>query len=319
MKFSIGIPAFKGCYLKECIDSILVQSYSDFELIIVNDASPDSIYEIVHGYSDKRIRYFENEKNYGAELVVDNWNKCLSHANGDFFMLMGDDDVISPNYLEEFVKLIIRHPELDVYHCRSLIIDEKSQAITLTQALPEYESVYENVWHRMNGWRLQYVSDFVYRTCILKRNGGYFFNKLAWASDDISSFIAMSEKGIAHINLPIFSYRRSRITISLSGSVELKLEAIQKEEEWYWDFVRKSKPGNESDVLIKRNIESGLPKYIKRKMMETIANHGFIRKGSVLRSIFYWWRRRKQYCLSWQEYVYVLILAIKKQHKENYY
>src|SRR5690606_28530398 len=110
MKFSIGIPAFKARFLKECIDSILSQTFSDFELIIVNDASPENIDDIVKNYSDSRIRYYVNEKNFGAEQVVDNWNKCLSYALGDYFVLMGDDDLMMPNYLYEFSKLIDRYP-----------------------------------------------------------------------------------------------------------------------------------------------------------------------------------------------------------------
>ena len=50
MKFSIAIPAFKAKYLKECIDSILAQTYKDFELIIVNDASPEDIDSVVKPY-----------------------------------------------------------------------------------------------------------------------------------------------------------------------------------------------------------------------------------------------------------------------------
>jgi glycosyltransferase involved in cell wall biosynthesis len=90
--FSIGIPAFKAKYLNECIDSILRQTYANFELIIVNDASPEDLETIVKSFTDSRIKYYCNDKNFGAEHVVDNWNKCLSIATGDFFVLMGDDD-----------------------------------------------------------------------------------------------------------------------------------------------------------------------------------------------------------------------------------
>lgn len=58
MKFSITIPAYKAKFLKECIDSILSQTYNDFELIIVNDASPEYLDSIINGYSDSRIRYY---------------------------------------------------------------------------------------------------------------------------------------------------------------------------------------------------------------------------------------------------------------------
>ena len=74
MKFSITIPAYKRSYLKEAIDSCLAQTYGDFELIIVNDHSPENLDAIVTQYNDPRIRYYVNEKNCGAVNVVDNWN-----------------------------------------------------------------------------------------------------------------------------------------------------------------------------------------------------------------------------------------------------
>lgn len=310
MRFSIGIPAFKARFLYDCIASVLGQTYTDFELIIVNDASPEDVEGVVNNFSDKRIRYYVNEKNYGAENVVDNWNKCLSYALGDFFVLMGDDDMMESTYLEEFAKLICKYPDLDVYHCRSRIINEKSEPIGITQALPEYESVFENIWHRMNGWRLQYISDFIYRTSSLRKNGGFYFNKLAWASDDISSFIAMRFKGIAHINSPIFSYRRSRISISSTGAVELKLEAIMQEEKWYKDFLNSSTPNNKHDRILKNNIENNLSKYIKKKRIQTIVSHGY-NSNQLLKDYLRWFIKRRKYQLSSKELVYSVILLLK--------
>ena len=60
MKFSIAIPAFKSAFLKECIDSVLNQTYKNFELIIVNDHSPEDIRGIIEQFADIRIRYYEN-------------------------------------------------------------------------------------------------------------------------------------------------------------------------------------------------------------------------------------------------------------------
>ena len=56
MRYSIGIPAYKGKFLFKCIESILKQDYADFELIIVNDASPEDLYSIVRQFDDPRIR-----------------------------------------------------------------------------------------------------------------------------------------------------------------------------------------------------------------------------------------------------------------------
>ena len=137
MKFSVTIPAYKAKYLKECIDSILSQTYTDFELIIVNDASTEDLDSIVSSYTDNRIHYFKNEKNCGAVNVVDNWNKCLSYASGDYIICMGDDDRLCPNCLEEYVKLIERHPGLHIYHAWTEIIDENSKIVRIQEARSE--------------------------------------------------------------------------------------------------------------------------------------------------------------------------------------
>src|SRR5476651_1706297 len=168
MLFTIAIPAYKSKFLKECINSILLQTYSDFELIIVNDCSPEPIEPIIKQFDDPRITYYKNEVNIGAENLVKNWNNTLDKASGEFFMMMGDDDKLEPNYLEEFVKLIEKYNTLNVFHCRTKIIDEHSKPIKLTPSCPEFETVYDSIWHRINGFRLQFISDFVYRTSMLK-------------------------------------------------------------------------------------------------------------------------------------------------------
>ena len=106
VKFSIAIPAYKGVFFNECLNSLLQQTYSDFEIIIVDDASPDNLFQIVENNQDIRIQYYKNETNIGAENVVDNWNRCLQYAKGEYFLLMGDDDKVSPLYLEQFAKYI---------------------------------------------------------------------------------------------------------------------------------------------------------------------------------------------------------------------
>lgn len=173
MRYSIGIPAFKGRYLNECINSILSQTFTDFELIVVNDCSPDKIFDIVHDFKDPRIRYYENEVNIGAENVIDNWNKCLNFAKGDFFILMGDDDKLAPDYLSEFDKLITKYPNLDVYHCRIRVINENSEEMELSNICPEFEDTDNYIVNCLEGRSEQFISDFVYRRSTLLQNGGF--------------------------------------------------------------------------------------------------------------------------------------------------
>lgn len=315
MKFSIAIPAYKKRFLSSCISSILEQDYTDFELIIVNDNSPEDLEEIIKQFDDKRIKYFKNEKNCGAENVVDNWNICLSYASGHYFVLMGDDDEMAKDYLSTFNNLINKFPNHNVYHCRSFIINEESNIVRLTPSWPEWESVYENMWHRMMKLREQYISDFVYKREFLVKNKGFYKLPLAWASDDITSFQAALDKGIIHTQEPVFCYRESDITISNSDSAELKLYAIEKEENWYNEFLENFNPVNKQDKYFYESIKGDMPRSFLTKRIETIAYNG-IREKYFFKDFLYFLKKRKTFKLSLQHIVYAMVLAIKKSRSK---
>lgn len=316
MKFSIGIPAYKAKFLHECIKSILSQTYRDFELIIVNDASPENLDEIVNDFTDNRIQYYKNEKNFGAVNVVDNWNKCLSYARGDYFVLMGDDDKMCPDYLEEFDHLIKKYPELGVYHCRTKIINENSDFITLTEARPEKESTYESIWHRITAKRTQFISDFVYHTKALKKNKGFYKIPLAWASDDISAYIAAYPKGIAHTNKPVFMYRKNTLTITSTGNEEIKMEAMQQEKEWIQQFLQNQNPKTKTDVYLNQMISNQLNKYITKRKLNAIATN--LTKAPIP-NFAKWLRSRKKFEITFPVLIYAVILSVKVKKKRSLY
>ena len=90
--FSIVIPTYnRAKFLKTTLLIILKQTFQDFELIISNNCSTDETVEVVQSFKDKRIRYFENKKNIGAEM---NMKKVLTYARGKYLFTVGDDDFI---------------------------------------------------------------------------------------------------------------------------------------------------------------------------------------------------------------------------------
>lgn len=103
---SIGLPVFNGeKYLKETLDSLLAQTYRDFELIISDNASTDSTQQICQKYAanDSRIRYYRNEKNIGAP---GNFNLVFHLSSGEYFKWAAADDVQSPTFLEKCVSIL---------------------------------------------------------------------------------------------------------------------------------------------------------------------------------------------------------------------
>ena len=123
-KFSFILPAWKGRYLREAIRSILGQSYRDFELIVVDDCSPEPLKEIVGEFQDTRVEYYRNEHNIGGKDLVAQWNHCLQYAHGDYVILATDDDLYEPRFLEEMARLIDLYPEVDLLRSRIMQTDK---------------------------------------------------------------------------------------------------------------------------------------------------------------------------------------------------
>ena len=226
IKFSILIPAYKAKYLKECIESILLQSYKNFEIIIVNDNSPENLTSIVKEFDDERIRYFVNSKNCGAINVVDNWNITLSHATGDYAICMGDDDKLKDTCLETYKNYIDLYPDSDIFHIKTQLIDEMSKVSETLEDRPVHESYYDLLIGRWNG-RRQFLGDFLYKVSTLKKNGGFVKIPMGLGSDDLTAVYQAKSNGIININDVGFFYRVSRITISSNGKYEVLTKALK--------------------------------------------------------------------------------------------
>ena len=94
---SICIPAYKGAtVLAATIESVIAQTFADFELVIIDDNSPDDTASLVAGYADPRIRFLRNSSNLGPQ---GNWNRCLDEARGTYFKLLPQDDLLAPDCL----------------------------------------------------------------------------------------------------------------------------------------------------------------------------------------------------------------------------
>lgn len=303
-KFSICIPAYKTRYLKACIDSILKQSIEDFELIILNDCSPEPVEVIVKQFNDQRISYYSNEKNVGALHLVDNWNKCLSLARGNYIVIMGDDDLLEPDYLSEFAQLINLFPDLNVYHCRSKIINDEGETVMLTPSCPLFESVYDSIWHRLAQYRSNYISDFMYRTEALQQQGGFYNLPLAWGSDDITAFIAAHRRGIAHSSKPVFNYRSNNLSITSTGNDLQKMEANLGYAKWLGHFLQEQPTNSDDDIVYQYlvNKQHGFMAQRKRYTMMLSMRRQLLNKS------FLWFRHRKRFDISVKD---ILIAAVK--------
>ena len=309
MLFSILIPAYKATYIKETIQSVLNQTYNDFELIIVDDASPEPIRQIVEEFTDSRIKYYRNEKNCGAERVVDNWNICLNYAKGDYVICMGDDDKLVDCCLEEYVKIIKRYPGLGVYHGQAEIIDENSNFKYVTASRVEYESAYSLIWHRWNGRSAQFIGDFLFDREKLVEKGGFVYLPYAWGSDEITAAMMAKENGIANTSKVIFQYRENERSISSStGVIRKKMSAIDEEREWYNEFCGDGHSLTGDDKKFYLSIQKRMPMaYQKKKLFQVALD---IKENRMSNTIF-WLTHMKKYNLSFSLIVASFFFSFK--------
>lgn len=122
-RVSIGLPVYNGeNYLAVAIDSLLAQTYDDFELILSDNASTDRTAEICQSYvaKDSRVRYYRAEVNQGSAW---NYGRCFTLARGEYFKWAAHDDLCAPTFLARCVEVLDKRPDVIWCHSRSAHID----------------------------------------------------------------------------------------------------------------------------------------------------------------------------------------------------
>ena len=125
VRYSIILPVKNGgALLKECVKSILQQTYVDFEFIVLDNASTDGTLEYLQSIEDKRIKIIPSASSLG---IVENWGRIKDIQKGTFITLIGHDDVLLENYLEEMDKLIVKFPDASLYQAHFKFINADSE------------------------------------------------------------------------------------------------------------------------------------------------------------------------------------------------
>lgn len=160
---SIVLPVFNGArYLRDALDSIVAQSFGDFELIAVDDCSTDATPQILAEYAarDPRIRVHRNAVN--AKLPA-SLNAGFRLARGDLFTWTSDDNLLRPHMLQTLVAAADAHPGHAVFHSDYRLIDEAGLPGNLVSVAPSHQLVFGNV----------VGCSFLYRREVQHQLGGY--------------------------------------------------------------------------------------------------------------------------------------------------
>ncbi len=165
-KVSVVMSVFnQESYLPAAIESILNQSYSDFEFIIVNDGSTDSSNEIINAYRDKRIVSIE-QKNTGLPAAL---NLAISKAKGDFIARMDSDDIADPSRIKKQLEHLNQNPRIDLLGSSVRIINENDEFLGVEDVPTSPEIINKCLNYRC----VVYHPTFFLRKEVFNKVGGY--------------------------------------------------------------------------------------------------------------------------------------------------
>jgi glycosyltransferase involved in cell wall biosynthesis len=139
-RVSLGMPLYNaGAYLQEAIDSLLAQSYEDFQIVISDNASTDATEEICRAYAQKddRIRYFRSTENVG---VIRNFNNVFRLSEGEYFKWAAGDDVCGTDYLLRAVQILDSDPSVVLVWAKTIGIDEQGGRVPLVSEISDLNS-----------------------------------------------------------------------------------------------------------------------------------------------------------------------------------
>ena len=151
---SILMPVYKTApYLREAMDSMLSQTFSDFELIVLDDCSPDNAEEILDSYTDSRIVRYKGEKNTGLSNVL---NVGIGMARGNYIARMDSDDLSMPERLQIQVDYLEAHPDIDLVSVGMQMFGAKDE-VWLREQDPEKVKIialfHSPILHASSMWR----------------------------------------------------------------------------------------------------------------------------------------------------------------------
>lgn len=235
-KLAIIIPYYKIDFFEKTIQSLVAQSDKKFTLYIGNDASPNNPLPILTQYlRPEEYHYFDYKENVGGKNLALQWERVLENIKEDWFLILGDDDTISENFVDEFYTNLdsVEEKKINVIKYSQALIDENDSILTsFTKYKPIESSIHLWLQKIYDGHRSS-LSEHVFSTAAYQK---YKFKKLplAWHSDDLA-VLEFSDFGSVYCIDNAKTFVRIS-SASISGDVENTDYQGQKTEARYQFF-----------------------------------------------------------------------------------
>lgn len=200
-------------YIKEAIESVLNQTYFNFEFIIINDGSVDKTENIILSFSDDRIKYFKNEKNL---KLIDSLNIGLNIAQGKYIARMDSDDICVPERIEKQVEFMEANPEIGISGAQLLVFGKEN-------GFMNYPLTHEDIRLRLFITSCFGNNVVIFRKTLFDKHQLYFPKGYLHAEDYKcwTNWVLVAKAG--NLNLNLVKYR------SHANSVSSKHKMVQRD------------------------------------------------------------------------------------------
>ena len=224
-KVTVLVPSFNhGCYLRKRIESIMAQTYGNFELIVIDDCSSDDSAAVITSLQGMYgFKYIANNKNSGTPFAA--WEHILHLALGDYIWICESDDYADPIFLDCAVKAITNVPNAVIAYCDSWIIDENDHQVDHT------DTYFHDIWResrwdksfnqngneelnrfQLRGQTVPNMSSMLFSAAAFRKAFRPFMKKLKLTGDWLFVGLLMKYGAVVYFKETLNNFRRHEIT-----------------------------------------------------------------------------------------------------------
>ncbi len=224
-KISICIPTYnRSQYLKQAIESALNQSYSNYEIVILDDGSTDNTEQVINSINNDKIKHYKNSRNSGRPYTR---NKCIEYAKGEYILWLDDDDILAENTINRYIETLNNNKSIDVLYGELQLIDSFSNIIE-NKIIPQdfYNDSPRILFNLIKGQggMIPFGGSIV-RKSLYEKYGRY--NKEFTRAQDAEFWIRIAPyANFKKVNAVTYYYRQHENNISLGKFIDLSYESL---------------------------------------------------------------------------------------------
>ncbi len=295
MKFSIVIPVYNvEKYIDKCLNSIINQTYKNFEVIIVNDGTKDNSQQIIDEYVKKDNRFKSYKKENGG--LSDARNYGIKYATGDYLVLIDSDDYIDLDYLERVNQVLISNKNIDLIKIKIRLVDDLGNLIRYEQGFTFSGRVCFDDLVKLEFFEPAW--SYIYNLKFWKKNKFQYVKGMIHEDFGLTPEIVMKSKYIYYLDYYGYNYVQRQNSIMSSDSREKRIKKAydmlhqydrlidikyKQNDRLYRSFISNAVIFK-SKTLDKNDKKLYIKELKKRKVLDNIINDTFIRK---LKKLYY--------------------------------